>query len=120
MRCSHIQLFYLFFFSVGNFVVTPMSMTVTTGSLSKFNCSASAEAVIFRVNGTAVNLLGNPDIETQDVPGMEPRLQMLQIVAREEYNNTRVRCVALNLNPVGGDAFSNETVLTIQGKGNFI
>lgn len=93
-------------------------MTVTTGSVSKFNCSATAEAVSFRVNGTTVNLQGNPDIEILVLPEMEPRLHMLQIVANEEYNNTRVQCVALNA--VGGNEFSNETVLTIQGEGNFL
>ena len=92
-------------------------MTVTTGSVSKFNCSAAAEAVIFQINGTTVNLLGNPDIEILVLPEMEPRLHMLQIVANEEYNNTRVRCVALNA--VGDVTFSNEAELTIQGKVSF-
>ena len=92
-------------------------MTVTSGSVSKFNCSADAEAVSFRVNGTQVNRLGNPDIESISLPGMEPRLHMLLIVANEEYNNTRVQCVAFNA--VGGNAFSNETLLIIQGRGNF-
>ena len=113
--------YFLFFFSCstssGNFVVTPMPMTVTTGSVSKFNCSAAAEAVIFQINGTTVNLLGNPDIEILVLPEMEPRLHMLQIVANEEYNNTRVRCVALNA--VGDVTFSNEAELTIQGKVSF-
>ena len=117
---SGILLFPVFFsysISLGSFFITPMPMTVTSGSVSKFNCSADAEAVSFRVNGTQVNRLGNPDIESISLPGMEPRLHMLLIVANEEYNNTRVQCVAFNA--VGGNAFSNETLLIIQGRGNF-
>ena len=64
-----------------------------------------------------MNRLGYPDIEFISLPGMEPRLHMLLIVANEEYNNTRVQCVAFN--DVGGNAFSNETLLIIQGRGNF-
>ena len=92
-------------------------MTVTRGSVSQFNCSADADAVSFQVNGTPTNQLKNSDIEPMEIPGMEPRLHMLHIVANEEYNNTRVQCVATNFS--SGSTFSNEAVLTIQGKGNF-
>jgi len=100
--------------SSSNFLVTPMPMTVTTGFVSEFNCSADADAVSFRVNGTSVNVLDNPDIVTISLPGMEPRLHMLHIIANEEYNNTRVQCIATNFSS-GLIIFSNETVLIIQG-----
>ena len=109
--------FFLFYF-LGNFLVTPSPMTVTRGSVSVFNCSANADTVFFQFNGTSVNLLDNPDIEvTISLPGMEPRLHMLHIVAKEEYNNTRVQCIATSFS--SGLTFSNETVLIIQGKGSF-
>jgi len=93
-------------------------MTVTKGSVSKFNCSTDADTVSFRVNGTSVNVLDNPDIEvTISLPGMEPRLHILHIVAKEEYNNTRVQCIATSF--LSGPTFSNEAVLIIQGKESF-
>ena len=116
MRCSHIPLFCLFFFSVGNFLVTPLPMTVTNGSVTQFNCSANTESWFFRVNGTSVNQLNNPDIEVIISIGMETRLHMLQIVANEDYNNTRVQCVTFN--SMGDRVFSSEVMLTIQGKRN--
>ena len=103
---------------LGNFLVAPLPMTVTNGSVSKFNCSADTDNVIFRVNGTAVNRLDNPDIDVElTVPGMEPRLHTLLIVANEEYNNTRVQCIISNVGEAS--VFSNETVLIIQGKGTY-
>lgn len=116
-------LILLLFFSscsilLGNFLVTPVPMTVTRGSVSKFSCSADADAMSFRVNGTSVNVLDNPDIVTISLPGMEPRIHMLHIIANEEYNNTRVQCIATDFSS-GLIIFSNETVLIIQGKGNF-
>lgn len=118
-----LHFYFTAFFScsilLGNFLVTPLPMTVTRGSVSEFNCGADADAVSFRVNGTSVNLLDSPDIEvTISLPGMEPRLHMLHIVAKEEYNNTRVQCVATNFLS-GLLIFSNETVLIIQGKESF-
>ena len=102
---------------LGNFLVTPLPMIVTSGNVSRFTCSADADSVFFLVNGTAVNRLLNPDIEVAAVPGMEPRIHTLQIVANEEYNNTRVLCVISNIGEAG--VFSNEAVLIIQGKGSF-
>ena len=113
----YLYCFFLLYF-LGSFLVAPLPMTVTSGSVSKFNCSAEVDSVFFLVNGTAVNRLDNPDVEFTAVPGMEPRLHTLQIVANEGYNNTRVQCVISN---IGEDAvFSNETMLIIQGKGSFI
>jgi len=113
-----LMLFFSCSILLGTFLVTPSPMTVTRGSVSVFNCSADADAVSFRFNGTSVNVLDNPDIEvTISLPGMEPRLHMLHIVAKEEYNNTRVQCLATSF--LSGPTFSNETVLIIQGKGSF-
>ena len=116
-RHSYFTAFFSCSILLGNFLVTPVPMTVTRGSVSKFNCSADADAVSFRVNGTSVNVLDNPDIEVISLPGMEPRLHMLHIIANEEYNNTRVQCIAANF--WSGVTFSNETVLIIQGKESF-
>ena len=92
------------------FVSTPTSVNATLGSTATFNCSATAGAVDWMVNGSLLTQL-NTDITTSSVG---PTF-CLHIPATEKYNNTNVICRLAILGENGDDLYSDPVVLRVQG-----
>ena len=78
------------------FTELPSSMMVTPGTRATFRCRhETADVIGWRVNGTSIGQVGNPDF----IPGTTRRgdgslVHILTVVVRPEYNDTEIVCVA--------------------------
>ena len=102
-------LFCAFFFYNPAFITTPTSINATLGSTATFNCSATTGAVGWLVNGSLLTELNTPDITIRTIG----RTFFLHVPAREEYNNTFVRCVVVIRG--GNTLYSDPVTLKVQG-----
>ena len=102
---------YLIHFSA--FVTTPTSVNAILGSTATFNCSATAGAVVWMVNGSLLTQLNtdNTDIRTSSVG---PTF-CLHIPATEKYNNTNVVCRLAIPGVKEDDLYSDPVVPRVQG-----
>ena len=100
------------FFYIPAFTSIPTSVNATLGSTATFNCSATAGALTWLVNGSLLLQLNIPDITTSNIG----RLSFLHVPATEEYNNTNMTCVVFTLNHrETEDLFSDPAILRVQG-----
>ena len=78
------------------FTEVPYSLMVTPGTRATFRCRhETADVIGWRVNGTSVGQVGNPDF----IPGTIRRedgslVHILTVVVSPEYNDTEIVCVA--------------------------
>ena len=78
------------------FTEVPSSLMVTPGIMATFRCRhETADVIGWRVNGTSVGQVGNPDF----IPGTLRRedgflVHILTVVVSPEYNDTEIVCVA--------------------------
>ena len=78
------------------FTEPPYSMMVTVGTRATFRCRhETADVIGWRVNGTSIGQVGNPDF----IPGTIRRgdgslVHILTVVVHPEYNDTVITCVA--------------------------
>ena len=97
------------------FTEPPFSLMVTPGTRATFRCRhESADVIGWRVNGTSIGQVGNPDF----IPGTIRRgdgslVHILTIVARPEYNDTDIVCVAAFIHQESPLELSPAVTLTV-------
>jgi len=91
-----------------SFIITPISVNATLGSIATFSCSVSRGLVGWTVNGLELRDLNSTDI-TANTTG---ETSNLYIPATREYNNSNVTCY----NAIRGVGFleSEPAVLQVQ------
>ena len=78
------------------FTEPPFSMMVTPGTRATFRCRHETANVIgWRINGTSIGQLGNPDFIPGTIRHSDGSLvHILTVVVHPEYNDTDIVCVA--------------------------
>ena len=97
------------------FTESPYSMMVTVGTRATFRCRhETADVIGWRVNGTSIGQVGNPDF----IPGTIRRgdgslVHILTVVVHPEYNDTIITCVAAFLRQELPLELSSPVTLTV-------
>ena len=92
----------------------PQSVLTFPGNVVTFTCSGRG-TLYMRINGTSENLVSPALRKDMDLHIYPPRFctHKIKFLAKEEYNNTLIQCVALEFGV--GDIRSDNATLTIQG-----
>lgn len=78
------------------FTELPSSLMVTPGTRATFRCRhETADVIGWRVNGTSIGQIGNPDFRPGTIRrGDGSLVHILTVVVCPEYNDTDIVCVA--------------------------
>ena len=97
------------------FIEPPFSMMVTPGTRATFRCRHETANVIgWRINGTSIGQLGNPDFIPGTIRHSDGSLvHILTVVVRPEYNDTDIVCVAAFIRQELPLEFSPPVTLTV-------